>query len=508
MSTLEQTTDAPDAAAPSQVDIAIVGSGFSGLCMAIKLREAGVEDFVVLERGAKVGGTWWFNTYPGCGCDVPSHLYSFSFAPNPDWTRTYSKQPEIEAYLQRVAEDFDIERSVRLDTTVTGADWDEDEQRWHVETTQGSVSARVLISAAGALSDPKTPEIGGLDRFEGRMFHSAQWDHTYDVTGKRVAVIGTGASAIQFVPAIAPKVEQMHVFQRTAPWIMPHTDRPISRRERGLYRRFPLLQRLVRGGIYSGRELLVLGFVKRPKLMKLVERIARRHMDSQISDPELRRKVEPGYTIGCKRILPSNNWYPALGRENVELVTDGVAEVRERSIVTGGGEEVPVDAIIFGTGFNVTDMPVARYVRGREGRSLDEHWQGSPRAHLGSTIPGFPNLFMLLGPNTGLGHSSMVYMIESQVAHVIEALGEMRRRGAATAEVRPEAVRDFNDAIDARMKDTVWSTGCSSWYLDDTGRNGTLWPDWTFAFRRQAARFDASAYELGTGSREDEGAPV
>lgn len=502
MTTLEQTTDAPGTAAPSQVDIAIVGSGFSGLCMAIKLREAGFEDFVVLERGGKVGGTWWFNTYPGCGCDVPSHLYSFSFAPNPGWTRTYSRQPEIEAYLQRVAEDFDIERSVRLNTTVTGADWDEDDQRWNVETTDGSVSARVLISAAGALSDPKTPEIDGLDRFEGTLFHSAQWDHTYDVTGKRVAVIGTGASAIQFVPAIAPKVEQMHVFQRTAPWIMPHTDRPISARERRLYRRFPLLQRLVRGGIYSARELLVLGFVKQPKLMKVVERLARRHMDSQISDPELRRKVEPGYTIGCKRILPSNKWYPALGRENVELVTDGVAEVRERSIVTGGGEELPVDAIIFGTGFNVTDMPVARYVRGRDGRSLDEHWQGSPKAHLGSTIPGYPNLFMLLGPNTGLGHSSMVYMIESQVAHVLGALGEMRRRDAATIEVKPEAVRDFNATLDRQMEDTVWSTGCSSWYLDDTGRNATLWPDWTFAFRRRAARFDAAAYELGAGSRE------
>src|SRR5829696_6327660 len=334
MTTLDAPTQAhATGAVPAEVDVAIVGSGFAGLCMAIKLREAGIEDFVVLERGEKVGGTWWFNTYPACGCDVPSHLYSFSFAPNPDWTRTYSKQPEIEAYLQRVAEDFDIERSVRLDTTVTGADWDDDERRWHVETTQGSVSARVLISAAGALSDPKTPEIGGLDSFKGRMFHSARWDHTYDVTGKRVAVIGTGASAIQFVPAIAPKVERMHVFQRTAPWIMPHTDRPISARERRLYRRFPLLQRLVRGGVYSARELLVLGFVKEPRLMKVVERLARKHMDSQISDPELRRKVEPGYTIGCKRILPSNRWYPALGRDNVELVTDGVAEVREHSIV-------------------------------------------------------------------------------------------------------------------------------------------------------------------------------
>jgi len=502
MSLLESIPAAAEAdALPSEVDVAVVGSGFSGLCMAVKLREAGIEDFVVLERGDAVGGTWWFNTYPGCGCDVPSHLYSFSFAPNPDWTRTYSRQPEIERYLARVAEDFDLGRSVRLGTTVTGARWDDGAQRWSVETDRGELSARVLVSAAGALSDPKNPDIEGLERFRGATFHSAQWDHDYDLEGKRVAVIGTGASAIQFVPAIAPDVAQMHVFQRTAPWIMPHTDRPISLRERRLYRRFPLLQKLVRGGIYSARELLVLGFVKQPRLMKLVERLARRHMDEQISDPELRRKVEPGYTIGCKRILPSNKWYPALGRDNVELVTDGVAEVREHSIVTGAGEEIAVDAIIFGTGFNVTDMPVASYVRGRDGRTLDEHWQGSPRAHLGSTVPGFPNLFMLLGPNTGLGHSSMVYMIESQVAYVIDALKEMRRRGAGTAEVRPEAVRDFNDGIDERMRDTVWNTGCSSWYLDATGRNSTLWPDWTFAFRR-ASRFDPTAYELGAGIPE------
>jgi cation diffusion facilitator CzcD-associated flavoprotein CzcO len=500
MSLLEPIPAAAEAdALPTEVDVAVVGSGFSGLCMAVKLRAAGIEDFVVLERGDAVGGTWWFNTYPGCGCDVPSHLYSFSFAPNPDWTRTYSRQPEIERYLARVAEDFDLGRSVRLGTTVTGARWDDGAQRWSVETDRGELSARVLVSAAGALSDPKNPEIEGLERFRGATFHSAQWDHDYDLEGKRVAVIGTGASAIQFVPAIAPDVAQMHVFQRTAPWIMPHTDRPISVRERRLYRRFPLLQKLVRGGIYSARELLVLGFAKQPRLMKLVERLARRHMDEQISDPELRRKVEPGYTIGCKRILPSNKWYPALGRDNVELVTDGVAEVREHSIVTGAGEEIAVDAIIFGTGFNVTDMPVASYVRGRDGRTLDEHWQGSPRAHLGSTVPGFPNLFMLLGPNTGLGHSSMVYMIESQVAYVIDALKEMRRRGARTAEVRPEAVRDFNDGIDERMRDTVWNTGCSSWYLDATGRNSTLWPDWTFAFRR-ASRFDPTAYELGAGT--------
>jgi cation diffusion facilitator CzcD-associated flavoprotein CzcO len=497
--TILERTEPTTAGVPAEVDVAIVGAGFAGLAMSIKLQELGIDDHVVLERGEKPGGTWWFNTYPGCGCDVPSHLYSFSFAPNPEWTRTYSRQPEIEAYLQRVAEDFDVLPKLRLGTTVTGAEWDDEAERWVVESSGGTVRARVLVSAAGALSDPKTPDIEGLDRFEGHTFHSAQWDHDYDVEGKRVAVIGTGASAIQFVPAIAPKVAQMHVFQRTAPWIMPHSDRPISRRERKLYKRFPALQKLIRGGIYSSRELLVLGFVKQPRLMKVVEGLARKHMDRQISDPELRRKVEPGYTIGCKRILPSNKWYPALQRDNVELVTDPIARVTERGVVTADGTEHEVDAIIYGTGFNVIDMPVARYVRGRGGRTMDECWKGSPRAHMGSTVPGFPNLFMLLGPNTGLGHSSMVYMIESQVAYVADALREMRRRGAGVAEVRPEVVERFNEAIDERMKDTVWTTGCKSWYLDDTGRNGTLWPDWTFAFRRRASRFDASEYELTPG---------
>jgi cation diffusion facilitator CzcD-associated flavoprotein CzcO len=480
----------------TETDIAIVGSGFSGLGMAIKLKEEGIEDFVVLERDPQVGGTWWANTYPGCGCDVPSHLYSFSFAPNPDWTRTYSKQPEIEGYLQRVAEDFGVLPHVRLGTTVAGAAWDADASRWTLETDRGDVSARVLVSAAGALSEPSTPHIPGMDSFEGHAFHSARWDHDYDLKGKKVAVIGTGASAIQFVPAIAPDVAQVHVFQRTAPWIMPHSDRPISARERRLYRRFPILQKLVRGGVYTGRELLVLGFVKQPKLMKVVERLARKHMDRQISDPVLRRKVEPGYTIGCKRILPSNEWYPALGRDNVELVTDGIAEVRERSIVTKAGDEIEADAIIFGTGFHVTDMPVANWVRGRGGRTLRDSWEGSPQAYLGTAAPGFPNMFMLLGPNTGLGHSSMVYMAESQIAHVIEALRRIRGRGADVFEVRPEVVKRYNASIDERMRDTVWSTGCTSWYLDDTGRNSTLWPDWTFRFRRRAARFDPAEYEL------------
>jgi cation diffusion facilitator CzcD-associated flavoprotein CzcO len=475
--------------------VAIIGSGFSGIGLAIRLRQDGVEDFVVLERNEGVGGTWWANTYPGCACDVPSHLYSFSFAPNPEWSRTYSRQPEIREYLARVVEDFGVTPHLRLGCEVSSAAWDEESGRWVLETSQGPVRAQVLVSGAGPLVEPRIPGFPGLERFEGPAFHSARWDHSVSLRGKRVAAIGTGASAIQFVPSIAPEVSQLHVFQRTPPWVMPHSSRPISRWERRVYRRFPALQRLVRGGIYAARELLVLGFVKNPRAMPLLERISRRHMQRSLP-AGLQEKARPDYTIGCKRILPSNGWYPALARDNVELVTESVAEIRERSVVTADGVEREVDAIVFGTGFRVVDMPIGKLVRGRDGRTLEQAWNGSPRAHLGCTVAGFPNLFILLGPNTGLGHSSMVYMIESQLAYVIGALREMRSRGVRTVEVRTEAQERFNAEVHERMQGTVWNTGCQSWYLDSQGRNPTLWPDWTWRFRQRTARFDPTEYVL------------
>jgi cation diffusion facilitator CzcD-associated flavoprotein CzcO len=480
----------------AEVDVAIVGSGFSGLGMAIRLTQEGRDDFVVLERGDDVGGTWHYNTYPGCACDVPSHLYSFSFAPNPEWSHTYSPQPEIGAYLRRCADRFGVRSKVRLNTTVRAAEWDDAAGRWRIDTDRGALSARVLVAGMGPLAEPKIPDIPGLDSFKGAKFHSARWDHDHDLKGERVASIGTGASAIQLVPAIQPDVERLHVFQRTPPWVFPHSNRPTTRFERALYRALPAAQKLVRGGVYAARETFVLGFVKDPRLMKIAEKIARAHMRKQISDPELLEKVTPGYTIGCKRILPSNKWYPALGRPNVELVTSGIAEVREHSIVTEDGTEREVDTIIFSTGFQVTDMPVGKQVRGRDGRTLDESWEGSPRAHLGSTVPGFPNLFMLLGPNTGLGHNSMVYMIESQIAYVLDALATMERERADAVEVRRDAADRFNEAIGEQLDGTVWNTGCASWYLDDTGRNATLWPDWTWRFRQRTARFDRPSYEL------------
>ena len=352
------------------------------------------------------------------------------------------------------------------------------------------------MSAAGPLVEPKLPDFPGLEHFSGPAFHSARWDHSVSLKGKRVAAIGTGASAIQFVPKIAREVEQLHVFQRTPPWVMPHSSRPITRTERRLYRLFPPLQRLVRGGIYTAREALVLGFVKRPPAMKLLERVSRRHMARSLP-PELMKKTTPDYRLGCKRILPSNDWYPALARDNVELVTDAVTEVRERLIVTADGTEREVDAIVFGTGFHVVDMPVGQMVTGRDGRTLSDVWNGSPRAHLGCTVPGFPNLFILLGPNTGLGHSSMVYMLESQLAFVIGALRELRSRGASTVEVRDDVVEKYNAEVQARLQGTVWSTGCRSRNPDAQGRNPTLWPDWTWRFRQRTAHFDPSEYLVG-----------
>jgi cation diffusion facilitator CzcD-associated flavoprotein CzcO len=477
-------------------DVAIIGSGFSGMGMAIKLKQEGKRDFVVLERASDVGGTWHYNTYPGCACDVPSHLYSFSFAPNPRWTETYSKQPEIRSYLERVAEDFGLRPHIRFNHTVESAGWNEDEKRWEVQTDQGPIHARVLVAGMGPLAEPVIPELPGLEDFEGPVFHSARWDHDWDPKGKRVASIGTGASAIQYVPELQKDVQQLHVFQRTPPWVFPHNNRRIREWERRLYSRSKSAQRLMRGGIYAGRETWVVGFAKNPRFMRIAEGLAKRHMRKQISDPELLEQVTPDYKAGCKRILPSNKWYPALGASNVELVTSGVKEIRRNSVVDEGGVEREVDVIVFGTGFKVTDMPVGHQVRGRHGLTLVEHWDGSPRAHLGLTVSGFPNFFLMLGPNTGLGHSSMVYMIESQIAHVMEALRALDANGAKTVEVRQEVLDRYNAKVDEQLEGTVWNTGCKSWYLDDTGRNSTLWPDWTWRFRQRASSFDPAHYRL------------
>jgi cation diffusion facilitator CzcD-associated flavoprotein CzcO len=476
--------------------IAIIGTGFAGLGMAIRLKQEGIHDFVVLEKADDVGGTWRENTYPGVQCDVPSHLYSFSFAPNPNWTRTFPLGDEIRDYLRDCAERFGVMPHIRFGQEVRSADWDDEAQHWSIETTDESVTAQILVAGTGPLHEPSIPDLPGVESFEGRAYHSAQWDHDHDLTGERVAVVGTGASAIQLIPRIQPSVSQLNVFQRTPPWVMPHNDRLITDLEKRVYGAIPPAQLAMRAGLYWARESFALGFLDK-RLAKGPEQIAKRHISKQIADPELRRKVTPSYTLGCKRVLISNDYYPALAQGNVELVTDRIEEVRSTSVVTTGGVEHEVDTIIFGTGFRVTDPPSAELVRGRDGRTLAETWDGSMQAHRGTTIAGFPNLFFLVGPNTGLGHNSIVFMIESQLNYVLDALRTMDARGLASVDVRPDAQARSNERIQHRLRNTVWSSGgCASWYLDRNGRNTTLWPGFTWPFRRLLREFDAEHYEL------------
>jgi cation diffusion facilitator CzcD-associated flavoprotein CzcO len=488
--------------------LAIVGTGFSGLGMAIRLRQEGEEDFVLLERANDIGGTWRDNTYPGCRCDVPSHLYSFSFAPNPNWSSTFSPQEEILDYLKDCAERFGVMPHVLFGTELESASWDDDEQLWRIETSEGPLTADIVIAAQGPLSEPSLPEVPGIDSFEGKAFHSAQWDHDHDLTGERVAVIGTGASAIQFVPEIQPRVERLHVFQRTAPWVIPHRNRPLRGWERAIYRLFPPAQLAMRAAIYWARELFVLQFRHRAVGGPL-ERIPLRHLHAQVKDPELRRKLTPDYRMGCKRILPTDEWYPALAKPNVEVITEGITEVRPHSVVAADGSEREVDTIIFGTGFHVTDVPIADRVRGRDGRTLAETWHGSMQAYKGTTVAGYPNLFFLVGPNTGLGHTSIVFMIESQIAYVLGALRELRRRGAQTLEVRQAAQAAYNEELDRMTEGTVWVRGgCTSYYIDRNGHNSALWPTYTWPFRRRLRDFDVAAYALGSRTPVRRGDPA
>ncbi|MGH2805734.1 MAG: flavin-containing monooxygenase [Actinomycetota bacterium] len=485
------------ATVPAHIDVAVIGSGFAGLTTAVRLKEAG-RDFIVLERADELGGTWRDNTYPGCECDVPSHLYSFSFAPNPDWSQSFSPQGEILGYMKQTAAAHGLMPHIAFGTGVRSARWDADAQLWRLETTRGPLSASVVVAGTGGLSEPSIPDIPGLDRFEGTMFHSATWRHDHALSGERAAVIGTGASAIQFVPHVQREAARMTLFQRTPPWVLPRRNRNLGRFERWLYRHVPLVQKLARAAIYWGRETWVFGFTVRPAIMQIAEPQAMRFLRKQVPDRELRQKLRPRYCLGCKRVLMSNDYYPALTQDNVDVVTDPIVEVRPHAVVTRQGErlvEHPVDTIIFGTGFRVTDPPVAQYVFDGDGRTLAEHWADGMSALHGLTVTGFPNLFLLVGPNTGLGHTSIVVMIEAQVDYLMDALRQMKERGLGTIEPRPEVQRRYNEALQRDLEGTVWNAGgCVSWYLDARGRNTTLWPTFTFTFKRMLRRCDLNDY--------------
>ncbi|MGW2472841.1 flavin-containing monooxygenase [Streptomyces sp. NPDC001665] len=481
------------------VRVAVIGSGFGGLGAAVRLRREGITDFVVLERAGSVGGTWRDNSYPGCACDVPSHLYSFSFAPNPEWPRTFSGQEHIRAYLEHVADTFGLRAHLRLNHEVKQMRWDNDELHWVIDSAGGTtIVADVVVSATGPLSDPKTPDIPGLADFPGKVFHSARWDHDADLTGKRVAMIGTGASAIQIVPAIQPKVGKLTLFQRTPPWVMPRMDRKISGLERKLHRALPATGTARRGLLWGIRELQVSAFTKHPDQLGLVERIAKSNMARAVKDPALRAKLTPSYRIGCKRILLSSTYYPALAQPNVDVVASGLAEVRGSTVVASDGTETEVDAIIFGTGFHVTDMPIAERVVGADGITLTESWKDGMQALRGASAAGFPNWMTIIGPNTGLGNSSMILMIESQLNYMADYLRQLNLLGGRAAlDARPSAVNTWNRRVQERMKRTVWNTGgCNSWYLDANGRNTTVWPGTTSEFRRATRTVDLSEYQV------------
>ncbi len=479
-------------------DIAILGAGFSGLGMAVQLRRNGIEDFVVLERATEVGGTWRDNTYPGAACDVRTDLYSFSFAPNPDWTRSYGTQPEILKYLKDTARDEGLYPHIRFSTELTGASWDDAASLWRITTStpdrsDDDLTARVLISGHGPLIEPVWPDIAGLDTFTGTRFHSARWNHDADLTGKRIAVIGTGASAIQFVPELAKVAGQLSVFQRTPAWLLPRDDRPTSERRRWLFRRFPLLQRGSRRRIFESAELRFGAFRIKP-VGRAAEALSRRFMKSQIADPELRDKLTPDYRIGCKRILISSSFYPAFAKPNVSLETSPITSVEGDEIVTADGRRQAFDVLIAGTGFNATQPPVARLITGRDGVQLSANWTPHMHALRGTTVAGFPNFFLLVGPNTALGHNSIVYIIEAQLDYVLQAL---RAAKGGVIEPRRDAQDAYNAEVQSDLSNSVWvSGGCRSYYLDATGRNTTLWPHLASGFRREVRRLDPNEYVI------------
>jgi len=468
--------------------------------MAIKLLEAGTKSFLVIEKADEIGGTWYVNQYPGCACDIPSHLYSYSFERNPDWSRMYSPRDEIQRYLKACSEKYELGPYIRLNTRMRRAAWDAAAAVWRVTIADGAtVTARVLVSAVGALHVPKYPEIPGLEKFAGPAFHSTWWDGSVPLEGRRVAVIGTGASAIQFVPEIAAKVAKLMVFQRTPPWIFPKADFPIPERWKGLFRRAPFFSWLFRIYLFWLFDIRIWGFLGKARMLrKRGQKMALDHLEEQVSDPGLRARLKPSYELGCKRVLISNDFYPAIQRPNVEFITDRITEIREHSIVTQDGTERPVDVLIYGTGFRATEPLHDTEIIGRDGVQIHQAWKERISAYLGVTVSGFPNFFILLGPNTGLGHNSVVLMSEAQIGYVMDCLRLMRKRGSKVMEVKPSTQQQFVEELRKRLAGTVWeSGGCRSWYQDaKTGESPVIWPGSVVRYKRKTRAVAEQDYVL------------
>jgi cation diffusion facilitator CzcD-associated flavoprotein CzcO len=488
------------------LEVAIVGAGFGGLCMAIQLLAQGQRNFLVFEKGREVGGTWRDNSYPGAECDVQSHLYSYSFAAKPDWSQRYAGWREIQQYILDTTERYALREYIRFNQQVTGLHFDAGQARWRVMTASGlEFMARHVVLATGPLHVPQIPNLPGLDRFQGRVFHSAQWDHRYDLAGKRVASIGTGGSAIQYCPRIAPQVARLYVFQRTPAWVIRRDERRYGDRARRRFARFDAWRKLHRARLYWANESRVWPMFH-PALARVVQRLAQLNIRRSVPDPELARRLTPQYTIGCKRVLISNEWYPMFRRANVELVTAGIREIREHGIVTSDGVERPVDCIILGTGFVVDPRIYMQNfpVTGLPGHELARDWQDGAEAYYGISVAGYPNLHQLVGPNTALGHNSMIFMIEAQVHYVLECMRALRESGADYLGVTPQAQAQFNRRVRDSLRNTVWSTGCRSWYQQDDGKNFTIWPWSTWRYWLETRRVDRTRYHFGRGCARSE----
>jgi cation diffusion facilitator CzcD-associated flavoprotein CzcO len=471
-----------------------VGGGFGGVGAAALLRRAGYDDVTLFERGERLGGVWNDNTYPGASCDIPSHLYEFSFAPNPRWSRRYAPQPEIQAYVEDVARRHGVR--AHTGTDVRAARWDEHARRWTVETSRGTHEADVLLTACGQLSTPSVPALPGLDDFAGPAFHTARWDHDVDLDGKRVAVVGTGCSAVQVVPAIQPRVAHVDVYQRSPGWTIPKMDFAYRERTKRLLARVPLLQRLDRQLNFAFHDFGAVAMTKHRWLLPAVRALGRHQINSAIDDPDLRRKVTPADEVGCKRVMLTDEWYPTLTRPNVELVTDRIAQVTAAAIRTADGRERPADVLVLATGFKTHGFVAPMEIVGTAGRTLAEEWAGAPRAYYGLTVPGFPNLFLIYGPNTNGGTGSVISTIESGMGHVLAALAALERADARRIEVRREAAEAFDRRLRDALSGTVWASGCTNWYVDEHGFDPNQWP-WTWsAYRRRTARLDEEAYSL------------
>ncbi|MBX3720208.1 MAG: NAD(P)/FAD-dependent oxidoreductase [Turneriella sp.] len=488
----------------TELDVLIIGSGFSGIGTAINLQKQGVTNFKIVDKGKDFGGTWRDNFYPGAACDVPSHLYSFSFEQNPNWSRMFATSDEIQTYLLGVVEKYHLREKAEFGTTVTGLKFDEGTGTWTATTKEGkTIVARVVVSAMGALSNPSIPKIEGSDSFKGEILHTARWRRDVNLKGKKVAVVGGGASAIQLVPAIAPDAKQLTVFQRTPSWIIPKPDYEISEMEKTIYRTLPFVQTMRRNTIYAITEMFGAGIVFNTPVTTALERLARWNIERTIKDPALRAKVTPDYRFGCKRMLISNDWYPALVRDNVELVAAPVTKIHPTG-VESNGEKFDADVLIYATGFEVPKAGVPYPVDGLRGHNLNNDWAGGAESYLGMSVHGFPNLFFCMGPNTGPGHTSVLVYTEPQYRYIAAAVSRMLTEGIQSLEVKAEKQAEFTHFIDERMKITNWTSGCKSWYLTDSGRNTTLYPGFAGEYVLKASIFHLDDFNIvrKTAARE------